>query len=84
MTSEAAPGALGLRPRSHARATTLRDSDFPLPSGSIVTPHHVLEPLNVSEPLRDVIRFIGALLFITGFGTGFFAFLFVLLFSEIH
>lgn len=66
------------------RATTQRDSNIPLPSGSIVPAHHVLEPLNVSEPLRDVIRFIGALLFITGFGTGFFAFLFVLLFTEIH
>jgi hypothetical protein len=66
------------------RASTQRDSIIPLPSGSYRTPDHHLEPLYVSESLRDVARFIGALLFITGFGTGFFAFLFVLLFSNTH
>jgi len=65
------------------RAITQRDS-IPLPSGSYRSPDEILEPLNVPKSLREVALFVGTLLFIAGFGVGFYASIAVLLFSEIH
>ncbi len=71
--------------QSPARYDAKRRADsIPLPSGSIVSADHSLESFKIPHSLRDVALFIGALLFISGFGTGFFAFLFFLLITDFH
>jgi hypothetical protein len=57
---------------------------IPLPSGSVIAADHPLESLEVPPSLRQVAIFIGTLLFIAGFGVGFYASVFVLLITEFH
>ncbi len=76
-------GAYGNPAGSHAPRGQ-RDSVIPFPAGSYRSADQFFEPVQIPKSLFDVAHFIGALVFLAGFGIGFFAFLFLLLITEIH
>jgi hypothetical protein len=80
MSRRVASGGFDDHPPATRSIYAPRDSI--LLSGSHVAPDHHLEPLQVPKSLRDIALFIGTLIFIAGFGVGFYASVFVLLLSN--
>ena len=72
---------------SNALLVTMRRVDpskFPLPSRSIASVSAPLEPLNLSETVKDIIALAFTFLFLGSTGVLFAASMFVLFFVELH